>query len=63
MERDYDLFEVLADGAPMWRQRIAGQENAREVPARKFRHAFSARRASDDRLHRQRDTRVRITRY
>jgi hypothetical protein len=28
MEREYDLFEVLSDGAPMWRQMVAGQENA-----------------------------------
>jgi len=28
MERKYDLFEVLSDGAPMWRQMVAGQENA-----------------------------------
>jgi hypothetical protein len=28
MEREYDLFEVLPDGAPMWRQTAAGRENA-----------------------------------
>ena len=28
MEREYDLFEVLSDGAPLWRQMVAGQENA-----------------------------------
>jgi hypothetical protein len=28
MERDYDLFEVLEDGAPMWRQMVAGRESA-----------------------------------
>jgi hypothetical protein len=28
MERDYDLFEVLPDGAPLWRQMAAGRENA-----------------------------------
>jgi hypothetical protein len=28
MEQDYDLFEVLADGAPMWRGVAAGQEHA-----------------------------------
>jgi hypothetical protein len=28
MERDCDLFEVLADGAPLWRQMAAGRENA-----------------------------------
>jgi hypothetical protein len=28
MERDYDLFEVLADGAPVWRGVAAGRENA-----------------------------------
>jgi hypothetical protein len=28
MERDYDLFEVLPDGAPMWREMAAGRENA-----------------------------------
>jgi hypothetical protein len=28
MERDYDLFEVLSDGAVLWRQMAAGRENA-----------------------------------
>ena len=28
MERDYDLFEVLADGAVIWRETVAGHENA-----------------------------------
>jgi hypothetical protein len=28
MECDYDLFEVLSDGAPMWRGMVAGRENA-----------------------------------
>jgi hypothetical protein len=28
MERDDDLFEVLADGAPVWRGMAAGQEHA-----------------------------------
>jgi hypothetical protein len=28
MECDYDLFEVLADGAPKWRGMAAGRENA-----------------------------------
>jgi hypothetical protein len=28
MEREYDLFEVLSDGAPMWRQMVAGRESA-----------------------------------
>ena len=27
MQRDYDLFEVLPDGAPLWRQTAAGREN------------------------------------
>jgi hypothetical protein len=28
MERDYDLFEVLPDGALIWRETAAGHENA-----------------------------------
>jgi hypothetical protein len=28
MERDHNLFDVLPDGAPMWRQMAAGRENA-----------------------------------
>lgn len=28
MERDYDLFEVLADGGLIWRETVAGHENA-----------------------------------
>jgi hypothetical protein len=28
MERDYDLFEVLPDGAPIWRETVSGHENA-----------------------------------
>jgi prophage DNA circulation protein len=28
MEREYDLFEVLSDGAPLWRQMVAGRDNA-----------------------------------
>jgi hypothetical protein len=28
MERDYDLFEVLSDGALMWREMAPGHENA-----------------------------------
>ena len=28
MEREYDLFEMLSDGAPMWRQMVAGRDNA-----------------------------------
>jgi len=28
MERDYDLFEVLPDGAPIWRESVRGHENA-----------------------------------
>jgi hypothetical protein len=28
MEREYDLFEVLSDGAPMWRQMVSGRESA-----------------------------------
>jgi hypothetical protein len=27
MEHDYDLFEILPDGAPLWRQVVAGREN------------------------------------
>jgi prophage DNA circulation protein len=28
MEREYDLFEVLSDGAVLWRQMAAGRDNA-----------------------------------
>jgi hypothetical protein len=28
MNREYDLFEVLSDGAVLWRQMAAGRENA-----------------------------------
>ena len=28
MNREYDLFEVLSDGAVVWRQTAAGRENA-----------------------------------
>ena len=28
MNREYDLFEVLSDGAVVWRQSAAGRENA-----------------------------------
>jgi hypothetical protein len=28
MNREYDLFEVLSDGAILWRQTAAGRENA-----------------------------------
>jgi hypothetical protein len=28
MERDYDLFEVLPDGTPMWREAVTGHEAA-----------------------------------
>jgi prophage DNA circulation protein len=28
MERDYDLFEVLADGALIWRETVPGHGNA-----------------------------------
>ncbi len=28
MEREYDLFEVLSDGAVIWRETVAGHENA-----------------------------------
>jgi len=28
MDREYDLFEVLSDGAVLWRQTVLGQENA-----------------------------------
>jgi hypothetical protein len=28
MQRDYDLFEVLPDGAPLWRQMATGREDA-----------------------------------
>lgn len=28
MEREYDLFELLPDGGLMWRETVAGHENA-----------------------------------
>jgi prophage DNA circulation protein len=28
MERDYDLFEVLPDGAAIWKEAVSGHENA-----------------------------------
>jgi hypothetical protein len=28
MERDYDLFEVLPDGAAIWKETVSGHENA-----------------------------------
>jgi hypothetical protein len=28
MERDYDLFEVQPDGAPIWREPVPGHGNA-----------------------------------
>ena len=31
MERDYDIFEVLPDGQPIWRAAVAGHENALRV--------------------------------
>ena len=31
MNREYDLFEKLPDGAPVWHQHVVGLENAREM--------------------------------
>jgi hypothetical protein len=28
MERSYDIFEVMPDGAPLWRTAVVGHENA-----------------------------------
>ena len=28
MERDYDLFEVMPNGDPIWRETVSGHENA-----------------------------------
>ena len=28
MERHYDIFEIMPDGAPMWRAAVEGHENA-----------------------------------
>jgi hypothetical protein len=28
MERTYDLFEILADGSPVWRVTVEGHSNA-----------------------------------
>jgi hypothetical protein len=30
MQRDYDLFEVLSDGALMWREMVRGHEDANQ---------------------------------
>ena len=34
MERDYDIFETLADGAPVWRGVVRGLEEARAAVSR-----------------------------
>jgi len=31
MNRDYDIFEKLPDGSPLWRQCVQGLENARST--------------------------------
>jgi hypothetical protein len=28
MDRSYDIFEIMPDGGPVWRQVVAGHENA-----------------------------------
>jgi hypothetical protein len=28
VERDYDIFEILPDGQPIWRAAVGGHENA-----------------------------------
>ena len=28
MDRNYDLFEILPDGSPIWKCAVAGHENA-----------------------------------
>jgi len=28
MDRQYDIFEILADGVPVWREAIHGKDNA-----------------------------------
>jgi len=45
MERDYDLFEVLPDGAAVWQVAVTGHENA----IRKL-HELSARTVSEVRV-------------
>lgn len=45
MERDYDLFEVLPDGAAVWREAVTGHENA----IRKL-HELSTRTANEVRV-------------
>lgn len=45
MNRDYDIFERLADGSPMWRGCVHGLENARtklNLLASKSEHEFFA---------------------
>jgi len=45
MDRDYDLFEILPDGTPMWREAVTGHENAI-----KRLHELSARTANEVRV-------------
>jgi len=45
MERDYDLFEVLPDGTPMWREAVTGHDAA----IRKL-HELSARTTNEVRV-------------
>jgi len=45
MDRDYDLFEILPDGTPMWREAVTGHENA----IRKL-HELSARTTNEVRV-------------
>jgi hypothetical protein len=28
VDRDYDLFEIMPDGTPLWRQAVTGHDNA-----------------------------------
>ncbi|HWO32655.1 MAG TPA: hypothetical protein VNO32_27985 [Candidatus Acidoferrum sp.] len=45
MEREYDLFEVLPDGAAVWQVAVTGHENA----IRKL-HELSARTTNEVRI-------------
>ena len=53
MERDYDLFEVLPDGALIWREMVHGHEAA--IQKLLIIEANSQRGSRDARSHQQFD--------